>query len=122
MNPRIALIIIAVLIVLRAVMAGLLPLSGDEAYYLLWSKHLAAGYYDHPPAIAFLIRAGVFWFGENPFGVRAFGILLSVFTSWFIWQTASLILKDEALSPAREAHGGGDARSSACDAKGRGGE
>jgi 4-amino-4-deoxy-L-arabinose transferase-like glycosyltransferase len=95
MPPKVALVIIGVLIVLRAVMAGLLPLSGDEAYYLLWSKHLAAGYYDHPPAIAFLIRAGVFWFGENPFGVRAFGILLSVFTSWFIWQTASLILKDE---------------------------
>ena len=122
MNPKIALVIITILVALRAVMAGLLPLSGDEAYYLLWSQHLAAGYYDHPPAIAFLIRAGVFWCGENPFGVRAFGILLSVFTSWFIWQTASLILKDEALSPAREAHGGGDARSSACDAKGSGGE
>ena len=95
MNPKLALILIAVLIVLRAVMAGLLPLSGDEAYYLLWSHHLAAGYYDHPPVIAFLIRTGVFLFGENPFGVRAAGILLSLFTTWFVWQTASLILKDE---------------------------
>ena len=33
-------------------MAALLPLSADEAYYWLWSKHLAAGYFDHPPAIA----------------------------------------------------------------------
>jgi 4-amino-4-deoxy-L-arabinose transferase-like glycosyltransferase len=92
-NP--ALAILAILITLRAVMAGLLPLSGDEAYYLLWSQHLAAGYYDHPPAIAFLIRAGTFVFGENPFGVRAAGILLSLPTSWFIWQTAAMILKDD---------------------------
>jgi 4-amino-4-deoxy-L-arabinose transferase-like glycosyltransferase len=95
MNPKYALIAVAVLIALRGIMAGLLPLSGDEAYYLLWSHHLAAGYYDHPPVIAFLIRTGVFVFGENPFGIRAAGILLSLFTTWFIWQAAALILKDE---------------------------
>lgn len=95
MNPKVALIAVAVLVALRGIMAGLLPLSGDEAYYLLWSHHLAAGYYDHPPLIAFLIRTGVFVFGENPFGVRAAGILLSLFTTWFIWQAVSLILKDE---------------------------
>ena len=50
-------------------MAGaLLPLSADEAYYWLWSRHLAAGYYDHPPAIAFVIRAGTLLFGDTPFG------------------------------------------------------
>jgi 4-amino-4-deoxy-L-arabinose transferase-like glycosyltransferase len=86
---------ITVLIALRAVMAAILPLSADEAYYLLWSQHLQAGYYDHPPAIAFLIRSGTFLFGETPLGVRAAGILLSIPTSWFVWNTASLILKDE---------------------------
>ena len=86
---------IAILIALRAVMAAILPLSADEAYYLLWSQHLQAGYYDHPPAIAFLIRAGTFVFGETPLGVRAAGIMLSIPTSSFVWNTASLILKDE---------------------------
>ena len=46
-------------------MAALLPLSADEAYYWLWSKHLAAGYFDHPPAIALLIRAGTMLFGDT---------------------------------------------------------
>ena len=54
---RASLALVALLLVLRAVMAALLPLSADEAYYWLWSKHLAAGYYDHPPMIAWLIRA-----------------------------------------------------------------
>ena len=30
-------------------------LLADEAYYWVWSQHLALGYYDHPPGIAYLI-------------------------------------------------------------------
>ena len=77
-TARNAGLVIAALIVLRAVMAGLLPLSADEAYYWLWSRHLAAGYYDHPPAIAFVIRFGTFLFGDNEFGVRFGGVMLSL--------------------------------------------
>src|SRR4029077_6630394 len=57
-QSRTALFLIVILILVRAAMAGLLPLSADEAYYWLWSKYPAAGYYDHPPAIAFVIRFG----------------------------------------------------------------
>lgn len=76
-------------------MAARLPLSADEAYYWLWSQHLAAGYYDHPPMIAWLIRAGTFVFGDTPFGVRFAGLVLSVPASWFVWRTATHILKEE---------------------------
>ena len=86
---------VAALIVLRAIMAAWLPLSADEAYYWLWSKHLAAGYYDHPPVIAFLIRFCTFLFGDTAFGVRLGGVLLSALTSWFVWRSAQLILGDE---------------------------
>ena len=92
---RISLALVAVLLILRAVMAGLLPLSADEAYYWLWSKHLAAGYYDHPPAIAWLIRAGTLLFGDKALGVRLLGVLLSLPASWFVWQAGKLILDDE---------------------------
>jgi 4-amino-4-deoxy-L-arabinose transferase-like glycosyltransferase len=87
-RPRVAAAAILLLIALRLVMAGLLPLSADEAYYWLWSRHLAAGYYDHPPAIAFLIRAGTLLFGDTPFGVRLFPVLLSLPASWWVWRTA----------------------------------
>jgi len=36
----------------RLIIAALVPLHPDEAYYWEWSRHLAAGYFDHPPAIA----------------------------------------------------------------------
>jgi 4-amino-4-deoxy-L-arabinose transferase-like glycosyltransferase len=34
-----------------------LDLYGDEAYYALWSRQLALGYFDHPPLVAWLLRA-----------------------------------------------------------------
>jgi 4-amino-4-deoxy-L-arabinose transferase-like glycosyltransferase len=34
-----------------------LDLYADEAYYWTWSRRPAAGYFDHPPMVAWLIRA-----------------------------------------------------------------
>jgi 4-amino-4-deoxy-L-arabinose transferase-like glycosyltransferase len=81
--------------VIRGIVAGLTPLSYDEAYYWLWSKHLAAGYYDHPPLIAYVIRAGTMLFGATSLGVRFVPWLLSVAASWAVWRTGALILKSE---------------------------
>ncbi len=95
-SARNAGLAVAGLILLRAMMAAWLPLSADEAYYWLWSRHLAAGYYDHPPAIAFLIHVGTLAFGDSEFGVRSCGVLLSIATSWFVWQAGLAILHDGA--------------------------
>jgi 4-amino-4-deoxy-L-arabinose transferase-like glycosyltransferase len=92
---RISLLLIALLLLLRAVMAAQLPLSADEAYYWLWSLHPATGYFDHPPMIAWLIRAGTSLFGDTPLGVRFAGVILSLPASWFVWRAAALILKDQ---------------------------
>ncbi|MGH6887584.1 MAG: glycosyltransferase family 39 protein [Rhizomicrobium sp.] len=89
-----AFLAIAVLICLRIVLAAVLPLSFDEAYYWLWSKHLAAGYLEHPAAIAVAIRAGTFLFGDTEFGVRAIPLLASVLASWAVWRSAAIILSD----------------------------
>lgn len=88
---------ITILCTLRLIAGAVLPLSSDEAYYWLWSRHLAAGYYDHPPAIAFLIRAGTTLFGNTSFGVRAVGILLSFAASWFVWRTGAILGRDEKV-------------------------
>ena len=52
------LVALAVLTLLRLALAARLPLAPDEAYYFLWSRHLQAGYFDHPPMVALWIRAG----------------------------------------------------------------
>lgn len=92
---RVSLALVLLLIVIRGVAAALLPLTADEAYYWLWSRHLAAGYFDHPPMIAWLIKVGTMLFGDTPFGVRIAGVVLSLPASWFVWRAAAEILKDE---------------------------
>lgn len=67
-RATIAIVVAAALV--RLVVAGLTPLFPDETYYWEWSRHLAAGYFDHPPAIAWVIRAGTLIAGDTPLGVR----------------------------------------------------
>jgi 4-amino-4-deoxy-L-arabinose transferase-like glycosyltransferase len=86
---------IFLLLALRALASALLPLAADEAYYWLWSRHLAAGYLDHPPAIAFLIRAGTVVFGPTPLGLRMGSLVLSLVSTGFVWRAAAMILTSE---------------------------
>jgi 4-amino-4-deoxy-L-arabinose transferase-like glycosyltransferase len=60
------------------VVGSRVPLDPDESYYWEWSRHLALGYYDHPPAIAYLIRAGTAIFGPTALGVRFLPVLANL--------------------------------------------
>jgi 4-amino-4-deoxy-L-arabinose transferase-like glycosyltransferase len=99
-SPSLVVAALAVLLGARAVMSAILPLSADEAYYWLWSRHLAAGYYDHPPAVAWLIAAGTTLLGDTAIGVRLAGVLLSLPASWLVWDSARLLLKDDIRKAA----------------------
>jgi 4-amino-4-deoxy-L-arabinose transferase-like glycosyltransferase len=63
-------VLLAGLAVVRLVSAAAIPLTEDEAYYRLWAQRLHLGYYDHPPMIAWWIRAGTLLVGDNALGVR----------------------------------------------------
>src|ERR1051325_833677 len=89
------LLVIAVLTLLRFIAGAVLPLSCDETYYWLWSKHLAAGYFDDPPVIAFAINGGTAVFGDTPFGLRIMPLLLSVLASWAVWRAGAVLLRSE---------------------------
>jgi len=71
---------------LRLIYASALPLTADEAYYWQWSRHLAWGYYDHPPVIAYLIAAGTGVAGINPLGVRIMSVILAGATAWMVYR------------------------------------
>lgn len=82
MNLRtISWAIVAFVTVLRGVAAAKLPLTGDEAYYWEWAKHLSFGYADHPPMVAYLI-APFAWVVQNPLWIRigflASGVIATV--------------------------------------------
>ena len=68
--PTAAVAVIVYLGLLRLIYIGLPDLITEEAYYWNYGRHLAPGYLDHPPMVAWLIRLGTFLFGNNEFGVR----------------------------------------------------
>lgn len=98
-DRRIVVALVAIFVV-RLIGGAVLPLSADETYYWLWSRHLAFGYYDHPPVVAWLIRIGTLLFGDTPFGVRVGGIFLSFAASWFVWRAGADLLGGEAKGAA----------------------
>ena len=79
------------LVALRLVGAAWTPLTFDEAYYWTWSKHLASGYYDHPPGVALVIRLGTLIAGDTEFGVRLVSILLALPMSFAVYRTAEIL-------------------------------
>jgi 4-amino-4-deoxy-L-arabinose transferase-like glycosyltransferase len=84
-------VIILALVALRLLAAVWTPLTFDEAYYWMWSKHLAGGYYDHPPMVALVIRAGTLIAGDTEFGVRLVSILSALPMSFAVYRTAAIL-------------------------------
>jgi 4-amino-4-deoxy-L-arabinose transferase-like glycosyltransferase len=94
---RLALAALLALTALRLALAATLPLAPDEAYYFLWSTHLQAGYFDHPPMVALWIKAGTALCGNTALGVRLLGPLSAFFGSVLLWDAG------ERLIPGRRA-------------------
>ena len=85
--------VVAFVILVRGVVAFTLPLTGDEAYYWEWSRHLAWGYVDHPPAVAATI-ALFSPFGQTPGLVRLGFVLCGLIASIAIAGCATTLTKD----------------------------
>lgn len=73
---RSPLVLLAFILAIRLIAAAGTGIVEDEAYYWAWSERLAAGYYDHPPAIAWLIAPFAELFGRTSLGVRAGPVLV----------------------------------------------
>jgi len=93
-----AYIIILSLAVFSAIYNAFLPLHGDEAYYWVWSHHLQAGYFDHPPMIAFLIHL-TNYISEAEWGVRLVNVFSMSISALYIFKLTSKIYDEKtALS------------------------
>lgn len=53
-------------------------LLADEAWYSVWADHLALGFYDQPPGIAWAVAASTGVFGDAPLAHRLFPLLCSL--------------------------------------------
>lgn len=75
-------------VLLRLILIARIPLSAPEAYYWEWSKHLAWGYFDHPPMIAYLIKLFTLIGGDGGFYVRLGPLVLSILSTVVLYHLA----------------------------------
>lgn len=68
---------------LRLLFAAVLPMTGDEAYFVVWGMHPALGYYDHPPMVGWWLTA-LLALGKSAWWLRMPALLLSPFMAWGI--------------------------------------
>src|SRR3954452_16212887 len=91
---------ILALVGLRLVAAAFTPITFDEAYYWMWSKHLAGGYYDHPPMVAVVIRLGTMIAGDTELGVRLASVLSALPMSWAVYRSAAILFGGHRVASA----------------------
>jgi 4-amino-4-deoxy-L-arabinose transferase-like glycosyltransferase len=69
---------------LKLILSYFFPLSADECYYWVWSKHLSLSYFDHPPMISYLIWIGNVFDGLGGYALRWPAVLMGHLTLW-VW-------------------------------------
>lgn len=87
-------ILITLSILGRLYFLGSYDLLVEEAYYWNYSQHLALGYLDHPPMVAWLIKASTLLFGTNEFAVRFPSLLCWGIAALFSFKLTRLINRD----------------------------
>ncbi len=87
---------LAVVTALRLLMADKFGLGVDESHYLLYSRHLAWGYFDHPPMVAFLAAATTL-LGDSVWLVRLGPIICSVISLALLRYLALVLYRDERV-------------------------
>jgi len=85
---------IILVLALRAVLAGHALLSGDEAYYWLWSRRLQLSYFDHPAMMAWWMAASTWAFGTSELTIRLPALFATTLASLLVFDTARLAFAD----------------------------
>ncbi len=86
--------IILVVTLVRLYVAGSGLLSGDEAYYWLWSRRLQLSYFDHPGMMAWGMAASTWAFGTSELAIRLPTVLSSAVVSLLIYDSAKTAFDD----------------------------
>lgn len=91
-------LLLGALFVARLTIGAWLELAPDEAVYWSWSRHLAGGYFDHPPLIAWINWLSTRLFGSTQFAVRLPAATTSFASVAILIALARRLFSDEVAS------------------------
>ncbi len=79
---------------LKIALLWFVPLTGDEAYFILWGQELSLGYYDHPPAVGWVLYllSGI---ADNLVIYRSFAFFAAITIAYLLYKILRLHPKIE---------------------------
>lgn len=86
--------ILLLFLVIHYIWSKHFPIADIEAYYWDWSRSLSLSYYDHPGAVAWLCRLGI-WITQDQNNLRFFVPIFSVISAIFLILSMNTILSFE---------------------------
>src|SRR5687767_14149230 len=84
-------------LILGIIQASFTRLTSDEGYYWFYTRDLQWGYYDHPPMVALIIKAGYSIF-QSELGLRLFNVIISSASFLLLFKLIPENLKQKNLT------------------------
>lgn len=72
----------------------------QDAYYFFYSQHPALSYFDHPPMIAYMLKAFTFIFGNNTIAIKIADSFMVFMTLVLFYHLANCFLGERQLKKA----------------------
>src|SRR3989339_267828 len=92
--PLALIIFLALMSLARILLGTLFPVTADESYYWLWSRHLTLSYVDHPPMVAYVNF--LFTFGQPIlFTLRLATTLIALLVSIVVYFLAKEVYNEK---------------------------
>lgn len=80
-----AAVLLALVTLVKLVLAGLLPLGVDEAYQVAVARPMSLSYFDHPPISFWAMAVSAAGLGESLFAYRLPFIVMGAATGWLLF-------------------------------------
>jgi undecaprenyl-diphosphatase len=97
LTKRNTIIFVGLITLWKVYLSATLQLHPDEAYYWMWSRHLAMGYFDHAPLLAYFIKLTTL-FSQGELWVRFSGVLGTLALSFLTWLLSRQFFDDEKVA------------------------
>ena len=93
-NYKKEITLLGAIFALKLLILALLPLTGDEAYFIKWADNLSMGYYDHPPMVGWVIYL-MSHIADSHIFFRLFAVVTTFVAAFVIYKIALLYNVDE---------------------------
>jgi 4-amino-4-deoxy-L-arabinose transferase-like glycosyltransferase len=91
---------IVIILILRLLFIGLMGPMPQDAYYYFYSQHPALSYFDHPPAIACMLRLFTFLLGKKVFVLKLADSIVTFFSVFVFYKLAGCFLSKHKVQNA----------------------